>query len=77
MNRELNEILRRVEDWPESAQAELAALVREIETQLAGGQYRASAAEHAGIDRGLSDAKQQNFATDDEVEAVFAKHRRQ
>ena len=77
MNTELSKILRRVEDWPESAQAELAALVREIEAQLAGGQYRASAAERAGIDRGLSDVKQRNFATGNEVEAVFAKHRRQ
>jgi predicted transcriptional regulator len=41
-----------------------------------GGAYRASPEELAGIDRGLRDSAEGRSATDEEVEAVFAKHRR-
>jgi len=37
--------------------------------------YRATPEELAGVDRGLRDAAEGKFATDEEVEATFAKHR--
>ena len=40
------------------------------------GQYYASDAELAGIDRGLADAEHGRFATEEEVKAAFAKFRR-
>jgi predicted transcriptional regulator len=76
MNKALNEIIQRADAWPDAAREELAQLAREIEAELAAGVYRASAEELAGIDRGLRDSAEGRFATDDEVEAVFAKHRR-
>jgi predicted transcriptional regulator len=72
----LKDVLERVERWPEEAQAELAEIALEIDAELAGGKYHATPEELAGIDRGLKAAREGRFATEAEVEAVFAKHRR-
>jgi predicted transcriptional regulator len=48
----------------------------EIDAGLKDGKYRATPAELEGIDRGLKAAREGRFATDADVEAVFAKHRR-
>jgi predicted transcriptional regulator len=72
----LKEALRRAESWPQEAQEELAALASEIDARLKGRNYHATPGELAGIDRGLRAARDGRFATDEEVEAVFAKHRR-
>ncbi len=72
----LKDVLERVETWPEEAQAELAEIALEIDAGLAGGVYHATPAELEGIDRGLKAAREGRFATDKDVEAVFAKHRR-
>jgi predicted transcriptional regulator len=74
--KQLAEILERVESWPAHAQDELAEIARDIEQGLNGGDYQPTEAELAGIDRGLRDADQGRFATEAEVEAVFAKFRR-
>ncbi len=71
----LAEILERVESWPAHAQDELAEIVRDIDAGLSGGVYQATPEELEGIDRGLRDAAEGRFATDDEVEATFAKFR--
>jgi predicted transcriptional regulator len=67
-------LLTRVEAWPEAAQAELAEVARAIEAELSG-EYKPTAGELEGIDRGLQDAAAGRFATREEIEAVFAKHR--
>ena len=72
----LKEVLERVETWPEEAQAELAEIAREIDAGLKGGVYRATQDELTGIDRGLEAARSERFATDRDVEGIFAKHRR-
>ena len=41
----------------------------------AAGRYHATPAELAGIDRGVKAAREGRFATDEQVEAVIAKHR--
>jgi predicted transcriptional regulator len=71
----LKNALQRVEAWPEHAQDMLAELALEIDKELREGKYRATPAELAGIDRGLKAAREGRFASDDEVEAVIAKHR--
>ena len=76
MNKTLNEIVRRADSWPEGAQQELAELAREIEAEVNAGAYRATSDELAGVDRGLRDSAEGKFATEEQVEAVFAKHRR-
>ncbi len=72
----LKNVLNRAESWPKEAQEELAEIAREIEASLRGGFYEASPEELAGIDRGLNAAREGRFASEDEVEAVFNKHRR-
>lgn len=76
MNKVLNDIVRRADAWPDAAQEELAALAREIEAEVNAGAYYPTPEELAGIDRGLRDSAEGRFATDGEVEAVFAKHRK-
>ncbi len=73
--RALKEAMQRAEAWPEDAQAELAALALEIDASLKGGKHHATPAELAGIDRGLRAAQEGRFATREEVDAVYAKHR--
>jgi predicted transcriptional regulator len=72
----LKEVMRRVETWPSEAQDELAEIAREMEAAMGGGVYHASAEELAGIDRGLKAADEGRFASEADVERVFAKHRR-
>jgi len=75
MNAKLKDILRRAEAWPVEAQDELVEIALEIEAQL-GGTYDATPEELEAIDRGLRDAAEGRFATDEQVEKVFAKYRR-
>ncbi len=69
------EAIRRAETWPDEAQEQLAEIAFEIDAELEGGVYHATPEELLGIDRGLKAAQEGRFATDEEVEAVFAKHR--
>jgi hypothetical protein len=71
----LQEVLRRVKDWPESAQVELAEIALEIDATLRNGPYCATPKELEGIDQGLKAAQEGRFATDDQVRRVFQKHR--
>jgi hypothetical protein len=71
----LEEAMRRAETWPDEAQEQLAEIAFEIDAELKGGTYHATPEELAGIDRGLKAAREGRFATDEEVEAVFAKRR--
>ena len=75
MTRKLQEVLKQAETWPEEAQEELADAALEIAAGLSG-QYHATGEELAGIDRGLDDARQGRFATDEQVKAAFGKFRR-
>jgi len=71
----LAQALERVEKWPPQWQDQLAEIAIDIDAGLKDGVYHPSPEELAGIDRGLRDAEQGRFATDDEVEAAFAKFR--
>ena len=71
----LKDVLARAERWPQSAQAELAERVREIDAELGAGAYQATKPEFDGIDRGLKDAREGRFATRDQVDDLFRKHR--
>lgn len=67
--------MEKAEAWPEEAQQELAAIVREIDAELRGGIYHATPEELAGIDRGLKAAMEGRFATEAQVEAVLSEKR--
>jgi predicted transcriptional regulator len=71
----LTNVLARVESWPPQVQNELAEIALELDASLNGGDYEPSEAELAGIDRGLRDAEQGRYATEQQVESAFAKFR--
>ena len=73
-SKELAALLERADNWPPAAQNELLEIAREIEQSLIG-EYQATPEEVAAIEEGLADARAGRFATDEEVEAVFAKFR--
>lgn len=61
-------VLERVATWPRERQQELAELALEIEAELAGGAYHATAEELQAIDEGLAD----EAASEADVNAAFA-----
>jgi predicted transcriptional regulator len=75
MNAELRTMLARVERWPEEDQEELAQIALEIEARR-HGVYHATADELRAIDEALAAVERGEVASDEEVEAVFAKYRR-
>jgi predicted transcriptional regulator len=75
MTRKLQEVLKQAENWPEESQEKLVDAALEIAAGL-NGQYHPTGEELAGIDRGLDNARQGRFATDEEVKAAFGKFRR-
>jgi hypothetical protein len=75
--KKLTEVLERVEAWPVDVQNELAEFALELDAGLNDGEYQPTPEELAGIDRGLRAATEGRFATEQEVEAAFAKFRGQ
>lgn len=73
--KKLTEILERVEAWPPQVQNELAEFALELDAGLRDGEYQPTAEELAGIDRGLRAAAEGRFASEQQVEAAFAKFR--
>jgi hypothetical protein len=73
--KQLTEILERVEAWPPEIQNELAEFALELDAGFKQGEYEPTPEELAGIDRGLRAAAEGRFASDSQVEAVFAKFR--
>lgn len=75
MNAHLKQIMARAEGWSEEDQEELAQVALEIEARRRGV-HHATADELRAIDEALAAVSRGEIATDDEVEAVFAKYRR-
>lgn len=74
MNKRLETLIERVSALPEEAQDELLDHVALIEARETGV-YHLSDDERAAVRRGLEEARQGKFATDEEVEAVFSRYR--
>jgi len=70
----LKQLLPRIEGWPAEDQQALLEAARSIEAERSGV-YRASPQELAAIDRGLEDARNDRFASEQAVDAVRAKFR--
>jgi predicted transcriptional regulator len=73
--KKLIEVLQRIEAWPPEAQNALADFALDLDAGFKSGDYEPTPEELAGIDRGLRAAAEGRFATDQEVEAAFAKFR--
>ena len=74
MNKRLETLIERVSALPEEAQDELLDHIALIEARQSGI-YQLSDDERAAVRRGLEEARQGKFATDEEVEAVFSRYR--
>jgi hypothetical protein len=66
--------LERIEAWPPEAQDALADFALDLDAGFKGGDYEPTP-EELGIERGLRAAAEGRFATDQQVEATFAKFR--
>jgi hypothetical protein len=69
MNAATRDILRKIENWPEEDQNELAALAREIEARRTGV-YVLSEEEKAAI----AEARQSDLVPDDEAALFWKRH---
>jgi hypothetical protein len=76
MTKALKDVLARVENWPEWAQNDLADIAQLIDREVHAGTYRATREELRKIDEALAAVRRGEVASHDEVEAVFAKHRK-
>jgi len=74
MTPKAKKLLERVESWSEEEQEELAEYVREIEARRTGV-YHATPEELAAIDEALEQIRRGEIASEEEVEAAFAKFR--
>ena len=75
MNADVKTVLSRVPRWPEEDQDELAQIALEIEARR-HGVYHATPEELQAVDDALAAVGRGEIATEEEVEAVFAKYRR-
>jgi predicted transcriptional regulator len=62
----LKSLVPTIEAWPDEDQAKLVDAARMIAAERSGT-YHASAEELIGIDRGLADAEQGRFASDEKL----------
>jgi hypothetical protein len=76
MTKDLKDILACAESWPDWAKQDLLVVADEIEREVTAGTYRAAPDELAKIDEAIAAVRRGEVATEAEVEAVFAKHRR-
>jgi hypothetical protein len=71
----IRQLFERIEAWPQEDQEDLAEYVREIEARRTG-EYHATLEELEAIDEALGQIARGEVATNEEVEAAFAKFRR-
>ena len=75
MNADVKNTLDRVANWPEEDQEELAQVALEIEARR-HGVYHATPQELIAIDEALAAVGRGEIASEEAVEAGFAKYRR-
>lgn len=71
----LGALMQRAASWPEEAQAELVRFMIDTEAKHFGV-YRLDDEDRARIERSLAAARRGEFASDDEVAALFARYRK-
>ena len=70
MNQMTKDILKRVENWPENDQNELAELAREIEARRTGV-YEPSEEEEAAIREGLAQLDRGEWVSEEDMKAFW------
>jgi hypothetical protein len=74
MTSKLRELIVRAETWPEEAQEELVRTAFDIETRYLKS-YQLTDADRAALERSLEDIRNDRFASEAEVQAVFSRFR--
>ena len=75
MTKTLKDVLALVESWPDWAQRELADISLEIDREVKAGTYHATREELRKIDEAMAAVRRGEIATQDDIDAVFAKYR--
>ena len=73
--KDIKTLLERVQSWPEEAQDELVDVANQIESELKNREYLATQEELRIIDAAMASLDRGEFATEADVETVFAKFR--
>lgn len=73
--RTLERLMERAASWPEEAQAELVRFMIDTEAKHFGV-YRLDDEDRTRIERSMAAARRGEFASDDEVAALFARYRK-
>jgi predicted transcriptional regulator len=71
----LEALMERAASWPDEAQAELVRFMIDTEAKHFGA-FRLDDEDRARIERSLEAARRGEFATDDEVAALYARYRK-
>ncbi|HVA13772.1 MAG TPA: hypothetical protein VNF99_11020 [Stellaceae bacterium] len=74
MTNKLTELLVRAETWPDEAQEELVRSAFDIEMRYLKA-YQLTDEDRAALDRSLEDIRGDRFASETEVQEVFARFR--
>src|SRR4051794_5578960 len=75
VSKALQNILERIETWPESAQEEAAATLEAIEEDLVSP-HSLSIEDKQALERSADDVRQGRFATEEAVQELFGRFRR-
>ena len=70
---EIDAVLDRVKTWPPERQQEAIRVLLEMEAEMAGV-YQLSPEELADIEEGMAEIRRGEFASDEQVRAVWTKH---
>lgn len=70
----LDALMERAASWPEEAQAELVQVMLDIEVKYYGA-YRLDDEDRARIQKSIDAAKRGEFASNEDVAALFARYR--
>lgn len=71
----LDALMERAASWPEEAQAELVLSMIDIEVKYYGA-YHLDEEDRARIQKSLDAARRGEFASDEEVAALFARYKK-
>jgi hypothetical protein len=74
-NKSLEALMERAAAWPDEAQAELVQFMIDTEARHFGV-YRLDAEDRARIEESIAAARRGEFATDEEVAALFRRYRK-
>jgi predicted transcriptional regulator len=71
---DIEAVLERVKTWPPERQEDAIAMLLEMEAEVTGV-YQLSDEEREAIEEGMAQARRGEFATDEEVAALFNRYR--